>query len=65
MILIPVTGAAIALIFCYKNKLEYEQPDNDRSKLLRAIFTAKKTIKIYSNSFFPSNETYKALNFAR
>lgn len=65
MIVIPVSGAAIALIYNYKLKTEYGNPNNDHSILQAAIFRAKKSIKIYSNSFLASADTYKALNFAR
>lgn len=65
MIVLPIVGAVLALIFNYKLKTEYTKPDNDHTKLQEMIFKARKSIKIYSNSFFVSNDTFKALNFAR
>ncbi len=63
MIVLPIIGAVIALIFNYKLDAQYDEPDNDHAKLQSAIFKAKKTIKIYSNSFFASTDTFQALNF--
>lgn len=65
MIVLPIVGAIIALIFNYKLKTEYGKPDNDHTKLQAMIFKAKKSIKIYTNSFFISKDTVNALNFAR
>ena len=65
MIALPIIGATLALIFNYKLKTEYGKPDNDHSKLQAILFRAKKSIKIYSNSFFASADTFNALNYAR
>ncbi|XQP55149.1 MAG: hypothetical protein ACOQNV_00040 [Mycoplasmoidaceae bacterium] len=65
MIALPIVGAALALIFNYRLKTEYGKPDNDHSKLQAMLFRAKKSIKIYSNSFFASADTFNALNYAR
>lgn len=65
MIILPVIGAILALIFNYKLKTLYGQPNNDHSKLQSALFRAKKSIKIYANSFFASADTFNALNYAR
>lgn len=63
MIVLPIAGAFFALIYNFKLKTEYGKPDNDHTKLQSAIFKAEKSIKIYSNSLFLSNDTYNALNF--
>lgn len=65
MVVLPVAGAAIALIYNYKLKTNYAQPNNDHSKLQAAIFQAKESIKVYSDSFLVSEDTFKALNYAR
>ncbi|MBQ0045575.1 MAG: hypothetical protein KBS35_01650 [Mycoplasma sp.] len=65
MVLLPIVGAILALIFNYKLQTQYTKEDNDHTRLQASIFRAKKSIKIYSNSFFVSNDTFKALNFAR
>ncbi|MCQ3908484.1 MAG: hypothetical protein MJ200_02835 [Mycoplasmoidaceae bacterium] len=65
MIVLPIVGATLALIFNYKLKTEYGKADNDHSKLQSILFRAKKSIKIYSNSFFASADTFKALNYER
>ncbi len=64
MILLPIIGAIIALIYNFKLKTYYGQPNNDHSKLQAAIFQAKNSIKIYSNSFFVTADTFNALNYA-
>lgn len=63
MIVLPIVGAFIGLIYNYKLKTQYGKPDNDHTKLQAAIFKAEKTIKVYSDSLFLSNDTYNALNF--
>lgn len=65
MVVLPIVGAILALIFNYKLKTQYTKENNDHTKLQAAIFKANESIKIYSNSFFVSNDTFKALNFAR
>lgn len=65
MVVLPVIGAFIALIGNSGSKSLYFNPDNDHSRLQEAIFKAKKSIKIYSNSFYVTLDTFKALNFAR
>ncbi|MCQ2957161.1 MAG: hypothetical protein MJ233_05065 [Mycoplasmoidaceae bacterium] len=61
----PVFGAFVALIYNYKLKTLYSQPNNDHTKLQALIFRAKKSIRLYSDSLFASLDTFKALNFAR
>lgn len=65
MILLPIIGAIWALVYNYKLKTFYTNPDNDHLRLQNEIFKARKSIKIYSNSFLTSADTFKALNFAR
>ncbi len=65
MVLIPIVGACIALIYNYKLKTLFSQPNNDHTKLQSIIFRARKSIRIYSDSFFVSLDTFKALNYAR
>lgn len=65
MIVLPIIGGLLALIYNFKLKTEYGKPDNDHTMLQALIFRAKTSIKIYSNSFFVSNDTFKALNYAR
>lgn len=64
MIALPIVGSIIAIIFNWKLKTNYGMPNNDHSKLQKAIFNARKVIKIYSDSFFASIDTFNALNFA-
>lgn len=65
MIVLPIIGAIIAWIFNYKLRTEYGKANNDHSKLQSIILRAKKSIKIYVNSFFVSNDTINSLNYAR
>lgn len=65
MVVLPIIGAILAIIFNYKLKSLYSQPDTDHTKLQAIIFRAQKSIKIYTNSFFVSLDTFKALNYAR
>lgn len=65
MIIFPIIGAIIALVYNYKLSTLYSNPDNDHLRLQNEIFKAKQTIKIYTNSFLTSSDVFKAINFAR
>ena len=65
MILLPIVGAVIALVYNYKLRTLYSNPDNDHLRLQNEIFKAKQSIKIYTNSFLTSSDIFKAINFAR
>lgn len=65
MVVLPLVGGIIALIGNSYVKTLYSQPKTDQTKLLGAIFRTRKSIKIYSNSLFISEDTFNALNFVK
>jgi len=63
IVLVPVVGCVLFMFFGWKTRSYFPESDNNHAKLLHAIFSAKKSIKIYSNTFYPSYDTFNALNF--
>ena len=61
MIILPIVGAVIALIYNYKLKTLYSNPDNDHLRLQNEIFKARKSIKVYSDSFLTSSDVFKSM----
>lgn len=64
IVILPIIGALWALIHNYKLQTRYFEIDNDHTTLQTHIFRARQSIKIYSDSFFVSLDTFKALNYA-
>lgn len=64
LFLLPIYGALCVCFIGLRRKTQKENVSDNHAILLQAIFSAKKKIRIYSDSFFVSYDTFQALNFA-
>lgn len=64
LLILPAYGAIIVLFAGIKKNTEKEGINVNHAILLQAIFSARKSIKIYTNSMFVSYDTFNALMFA-
>lgn len=64
ILLLPPCGFIFWLLIGIKRQSGFDKANSVHVKLLSRIFNAKKSIKIYTNSIFLSNDVIKALNYA-
>lgn len=64
LLVLPILGAVIVFCLGQPNQPQFNNPDNNHTLLLSNIYSAKKSIKIYSDSMFWSFDLISALNYA-
>lgn len=65
LLVIPFFGAIAVLCFGLKYHTEKGGISHNQATLLHALFSAKESIKIYTDSMFVTMETFRAINYAR
>lgn len=63
IILVPILGPIITIFVGLRKHSQKGGISENHAILLQTIFSAQKSIKFYTNSFFVSNDTFNALNF--